>query len=86
MATCAHGIVRGVGWQSMAGWITVLGNYLYAVPLALLLELGPPHLGVRGLWMAIASGLVLIAVVELVVIKIRSWDRLVDEANQRHEG
>ena len=86
MATCAHGIVRGVGWQSMAGWIIVLCNYLYAVPLALLLELGPPHLGLRGLWMAIASGLALIAVVELIVIKIRTWDRLVEQANQRQEG
>lgn len=86
IATCAHGIVRGVGWQSMAGWISVLGNYLYAVPLALLLELGPPHLGLRGLWMSIASGLALIDVVELSLIKIRSWDKLVEEANQRQEG
>jgi MATE family multidrug resistance protein len=86
MATCAHGIVRGVGWQSMGGWITVLCNYLYAVPLALVLELGPPHLGLRGLWMAISSGLALIAVIELLVIKIRSWHKLVEEANQRQEG
>ena len=86
MATCAHGIVRGVGWQSVAGWITVLLNYLYAVPLALVLELGPPHLGLRGLWMAISSGLALIAVVELAVIKMRSWDKLVQEANERLEG
>jgi len=85
MATCAHGIVRGVGWQSVAGWISVLANYLYAVPLALLLELGPPHLGLRGLWMAISTGLALIAVVELTVIKMRSWDKLVQEANERLE-
>lgn len=61
-------------------------NYLYAVPLALMLELGPLHLGLRGLWMAISSGFALIAVMELFVIKIRSWSKLVEEANQRQEG
>ena len=86
MATCAHGIVRGVGWQSMGGWITVLCNYLYAVPLALVLELGPPHLGLRGLWIGISTGLALVAVVELLVIKIRRWDKLVEDANERQEG
>ena len=86
MATCMHGIVRGVGWQSIGGWVTVLCNYLYGVPLALLLELGPPHLGIRGLWMAIASGLALTAIVEGLVIRARSWAKLVDEANARQEG
>ena len=83
MATCMHGITRGIGWQSIGGWVTVLCNYLYAVPLALVLELGPPDLGIRGLWMAIASGLALIAISEGLVIKTRSWDKLVEEASQR---
>lgn len=83
VTTGVHGIVRGVGWQSMGGWVTVLANYFYGVPLALLLELGPPHLGLRGLWLAVASGLALVSVVEGLLVKSRSWDKLLDEANAR---
>ena len=63
--------------------MSVSCNYLYAVPLALVLELGPPEMGNQGLWMAIASGLALIAVVEAAVIRARSWDKLVEESNAR---
>ena len=76
MATCMHGIIRGVGWQSIGGWVTVLCNYLYGVPLSLVLELGPPALGLRGLWMALASCLAMVAIVEGIVISARSWDRI----------
>ncbi|KAK3707127.1 hypothetical protein LTR37_012296 [Vermiconidia calcicola] len=86
MATCLHGIIRGVGWQSIGGWVTLLGNYLYSVPLALVLELGPPKLGLRGLWMAIASGLALISITEGILIRLRSWDKLIDEANERQRA
>ena len=85
MLTCMHGIVRGLGWQSIGGWITVLWNYLYGVPLALFLELGPPKMGLQGLWAGIASCLALIAVTEGLIIRARSWDRVTGEAQARQE-
>ncbi|KAK5175713.1 uncharacterized protein LTR77_000852 [Saxophila tyrrhenica] len=45
MATCMHGTIRGLGWHHIGGWVTGIFNYLYAVPLALVLELGPPRMG-----------------------------------------
>ena len=85
MATCLHGIIRGSGWQSIGGWTTVLTNYLYGLPLAVVLELDPPHLGLRGLWMAMASCMVLLVIVEGLVLRARSWNKLVEEARRRQE-
>lgn len=69
-----HSVVRGFGWQSVGAWVTVTVNYIYAVPLSLLLELGPPKLGIRGLWIGLGSGLAIITVVEAIVVwlKLRS--------------
>ncbi|KAK4497616.1 hypothetical protein PRZ48_010269 [Zasmidium cellare] len=72
-----HSVVRGFGWQSIGAWVTVVVNYLYAVPLALLLELGPPKLGIRGLWIGLGSGLAIITVVEAVVV----WSKLRKNSN-----
>ncbi|CAK3903183.1 MATE efflux family [Lecanosticta acicola] len=66
-----HGIVRGIGWQSIGAWVTLTINYLYAVPLSIFLELYGPHLGIRGLWIGLGSGLGIITVVETVVVWLR---------------
>lgn len=83
MSTCMHGIVRGLGWHSIGGWVTGLVNYVYAVPLALFLELGPPALGVRGVWLSLGSGLALISIIEGCVLRYRSWNSVVEEAKRR---
>lgn len=85
MAASMHGIVRGIGWQSIGGWITVLSNYLVAVPISLVLEVGPPHMGVRGLWLGIISGVALVSITEALVVKLRSWSRVIEEAKRRQE-
>ena len=83
MSTCMHGIIRGLGWHSVGGWVTGLTNYLYAVPLALFLELGPPAMGISGVWLSLGSGLALISVCEGAVLRYRSWDNVIEEAKQR---
>lgn len=58
-----QGVIRGLGWQSIGAWVTLLVNYSYAVPLALILELGlcgAPYLGLHGLWGSLASGLAIL--------------------------
>lgn len=72
MALWPHSIVRGIGWQNISAYVTLSVSYLYAVPLALLLELGPPHLGVSGLWIGLGSGVALVTGVESLIV----WRRL----------
>lgn len=85
MVTSVHGVVRGIGWQYIGGWVAVLVNYLWGLPLALVLELGPPKMGLPGLWIGEASGFVLIFVIEGLIVKMRSWSRVVEEARRRNE-
>jgi MATE family multidrug resistance protein len=66
-----HSVVRGIGWQSIAAWTTLLVNYGYGVPLALFLELGSPGLGVTGLWIGIGSALAITCVIEVLVVVTR---------------
>jgi MATE family multidrug resistance protein len=84
--TCGtHGVIRGLGMQTIAGWVTFGVNYLYSVPLALILELGHLQLGLSGLWIALGSGLLLISVIETVIMKYRDWNRAVEDARRRDE-
>ncbi|KAF2452901.1 mate-domain-containing protein [Lineolata rhizophorae] len=85
VACGVHGIVRGLGAQAIAGWVTFGVNYAYAVPLALVLELGPPKLGLNGLWVALGSGLCLVAVIEGVIVKCIDWQRFAIDATKRDE-
>lgn len=85
MVTSTHGVVRGIGWQYIGGWVAVLVNYLWGLPLALILELKPVEMGLPGLWIGETSGFVLIFVIEGLIVKLRSWDRVVEEARLRNE-
>ncbi len=77
-----NGILRGLGRQYVAACVVIVVNYCAAVPLALWLELGPPHLGLIGAWTGIASGMVIIAIVECCYIKLLKWDRCVDRVRK----
>lgn len=57
-------------------------NYIFAVPLALYLELGKPAMGINGLWLAVSIGLVVITVVETLSFTIRSWDKCIVEPQE----
>lgn len=72
-----NGILRGLGRQSVAACVVIAVNYCAAVPLALWLELGPPKLALVGAWSGIASGMIIIAIIECFYIKLLDWDRCV---------
>ena len=71
-ANWPHSIGRGFGWQDIGAWCTMSINYLYAVPLSIFLELGPPQMGISGLWIGLGSALFLTTVIEAFAI----WRRL----------
>ena len=79
------GVNRGLGRQKIASWASLIVYYLYAVPLALALELGPLKLGLYGLWAALGSGLMVLTVVQSVILRIMNWQHCVDDARKRHE-
>lgn len=80
---CCHGILRALGRQSIGSWLAVIGNYAYMVPLALYLELGEPHLGLRGVWFAIMSTMIFTTLIESIILKVIDWQKCVDEAKKR---
>ncbi|GIZ49046.1 hypothetical protein CKM354_001208600 [Cercospora kikuchii] len=74
-----HSIGRGFGWQDIGAWCTMTINYLYAVPVAIFLELGPPKMGISGLWIGLGSALFLTTVIEAFAI----WKRLAKTTDGR---
>ncbi|CAG9940343.1 unnamed protein product [Clonostachys rosea f. rosea IK726] len=78
-----NGMMRGLARQSVSAWVVMLVNYLGAVPLALWLELGAPHLKLNGLWMGYGCGLLLTAVLQCGYMKWLRWADLIEDVRKR---
>ena len=50
-------------------------NYLFAVPLALGLLLGPADMGVKAIYLGLGIGLGVMTVIEAVVLHFRTWTK-----------
>ncbi|KIW86265.1 hypothetical protein Z517_01660 [Fonsecaea pedrosoi CBS 271.37] len=82
---CIHGIMRGLGRQAIGGWATFAVNYCIGVPLAMVLALGPPMLGLPGLWSGLSIGMAVLAAVQAIVLRIIDWEKCVVDAKEREE-
>ena len=82
---CVTGVVRGLGRQTIGGWVTFAVNYLLAVPLAVWLELGSPGIGLRGIWAGTGLGQLMIAVILGTILSRMDWEICVEEARRREE-
>jgi MATE family multidrug resistance protein len=78
-----NGLLRGLGRQSVAAWVALVANYAVGVPLAVWLELGEWHFGLKGVWIGLGSGLFVSAFVEAIYIKMIDWQRCVDSVRSR---
>ncbi|KAL0944671.1 mate efflux family protein [Colletotrichum truncatum] len=78
-----NGVLRGLGRQSVAACVVFAVNYLGAVPLAVWLELGSPGLELDGAWIGLGSGMVLIAIIECIYMKIIRWQDCVESVRSR---
>ncbi|KAK7757596.1 hypothetical protein SLS62_000611 [Diatrype stigma] len=78
-----NGVLRGLGRQDVAACVVFVVNYAAAVPLAVWLELGSPRWGLDGVWIGVGAGMVLIAVVECVYMKVLRWQDCVDVVKLR---
>ncbi|KAJ9612312.1 hypothetical protein H2200_003909 [Cladophialophora chaetospira] len=83
--SCVHGILRGLGRQAVGGYATFAINYGVGVPLALILSIGPPMLGLAGLWSGLAIGLAVLTLVQAIVLTLMKWERCVEDARKREE-
>lgn len=78
------GTLRGFGRQSVAAWASIVINYLCALPLALWLGLGPANLQLVGFWVPMQGGMVIIACIEALTMKLMSWQKCVEDAHSRN--
>lgn len=81
----ASGVLRALGLQGIGGVINLVGYYLIAVPLAIVLGF-TCQLGLEGLWIGNAIGLLLIAVGETYVIQTADWNDIIKQANARNKN
>ncbi|KAM0553280.1 hypothetical protein ACHAPJ_007571 [Fusarium lateritium] len=80
-----NGVLRGLARQSFAAWAVFFVNYLFAVPIAIWMELGPWHLGLIGVWIGLGGGLAAIAVVEVVYMMRVDWRGSVEMVKSRED-
>ncbi|WYZ45036.1 hypothetical protein EsH8_VIII_000352 [Colletotrichum jinshuiense] len=78
-----NGVLRGLGRQSVAAFVVFAVNYLAAVPLAVWLELGSPSMELNGAWIGLGSGMVAIAVIECIYMKVIRWQDCVESVRTR---
>lgn len=79
----AHGLLRGIGKQSIGGPANLISYYLISLPLSIGLAVG---LGLKlvGLWTGVTVGLVVVAVIEYVYIWCTDWHKAALEAADRN--
>ncbi|KAJ3492303.1 hypothetical protein NLG97_g5426 [Lecanicillium saksenae] len=79
----AHGLLRGIGKQSIGGPVNLIAYYLVSLPLSIGLAFG---LGMKleGLWIGVTAGLVIVASIEYVYLWKTDWNKAADEAADRN--
>lgn len=53
----AHGLLRGIGKQSIGGPANLFSYYVVSLPISLGLAFGGPHMKLEGLWLGVTVGL-----------------------------
>lgn len=81
----ANAILRGLGRQSIGGYVNLGVYYVVAIPVALFLCFGNPRLELEGLWMGCLVGSCLIWLIEGAYCKTWRWQTAVEEAIGRNE-
>lgn len=84
LATCANGVLRGLGRQEVGGYVQLVCYYVVAMPISFGTAFGAGW-GLTGLWAGVAIALGLVGGVEGVWIWRADWERSVEEARARNE-
>lgn len=81
----SNALLRGLGRQSIGGYLNLGTYYLFAVPLSLLLTFGPPKLGLTGLWIGPCLGLMVCTLCLGSYMSYTNWEAAVEDARRREE-
>jgi multidrug resistance protein, MATE family len=81
----ANAVLRGLGRQAIGGYVNLFVYYVIAVPLALCLCFGKPHLKLEGLWIGCVVGSAFITLLEGLYCRLANWQNAVENAQQRDE-
>ena len=81
----SNGLLRGLGRQSVGGYINLAVYYVFALPLSFFLTFGPPKLELRGLWIGPVGGLGAGAFTMWLYMRLTDWRKCVEDARRREE-
>ncbi|KPI34825.1 putative transporter [Cyphellophora attinorum] len=81
----SNGLLRGLGRQSIGGWVNLGVYYIFGLPLSFFLTFGPPKLELQGLWVGPTLGLGLGAFMMWLYMKTANWEKCVEDARAREE-
>lgn len=82
LAAVSHGLLRGIGRQSVGGYANLFSYYFIALPISLATSF---CLGwkLAGLWFGVTAGLAVVTLIELLYLFHTDWDCAVDQAEAR---
>ncbi|UKZ74005.1 hypothetical protein TrVFT333_001659 [Trichoderma virens FT-333] len=83
MSAGAHGLLRGIGKQSIGGPVNLISYYVVSLPISLALAFG---LGwkLQGLWAGVSVGLILVSSIEYTYLLKTDWHQAAREAAARN--
>ncbi|OAQ99475.1 hypothetical protein LLEC1_02037 [Akanthomyces lecanii] len=79
----AHGLLRGIGKQTIGGPVNLIAYYFVSLPLSLGLAFGV-GMKLEGLWIGVTAGLIIVSVIEYVYLWKVDWNKAADEAAYRN--
>ncbi|KAF7553687.1 hypothetical protein G7Z17_g3421 [Cylindrodendrum hubeiense] len=83
LGVAAHGLLRGIGKQSIGGPANLVAYYVVSLPLALYFGFAL-DLKIQGLWMGSTIGLIVVSIIEYTYLLIIDWRKCVVEAMARN--
>lgn len=83
LAAGAHGLLRGVGKQSIGGPANLIAYYVISLPISLGLAFGSGW-KLEGLWTGVTIGLIVVSLIEYVYLMYVDWEDAAREAAMRN--
>lgn len=83
LAANCNGLLRGLGRQSVGGWVQLFCYYAIAMPISFGTTFALDW-GLYGLWTGVAIALCLVSLIEGIFLRRNSWACAVEDAIQRN--
>ncbi|CAF9941450.1 MAG: hypothetical protein HETSPECPRED_003231 [Heterodermia speciosa] len=83
LSLAAHGLLRGIGRQTIGGPANIIAHYVVSIPVGVALAFGKDW-KLKGLYTGIAGGLAVVSIIEYGYIHRTNWRDVVREAEERN--